>query len=261
MKSSECKLNAREKLSGKWGKAACISLVYTIIFFVIGFVEGLFPESIQPILSLIVAIIEVPLGFGLIFSFFKLYNGDEVNVFDFLTLGFSNFAKSWKISLRIFLKMIVPVILIIISYILIAVGISMTMASLMLYNSSSTTGFSAITIIGFILLIVSMIWAITKSYYYQLAYIIAVDNSDLDSKEAIEKSQELMNGNRRSLFVLQLSFIGWAILAVFTFGIGYLWLVPYIQCAIIAFYKGLTGNSSNIKAEVITENDNPIQEN
>lgn len=259
MKSSECKLNARESLSGKWGKAVCISLAYTIIFFVIGFAEGLFPESIQPILSLIVAVIEVPLGFGLIFSFFKLYNGDEVNVFDFLTLGFSNFAKSWKISLRIFLKMIVPVILIIISYILIAVGISMTMASLMLYGSSSTTGFSAITIIGFILLIVSMIWAITKSYYYQLAYIIAVDNSDLDSKEVIEKSQELMNGNRGSLFVLQLSFIGWAILAVFTFGIGYLWLVPYIQCAMIAFYKALIGNSSNIKAEVVTENDNPIQ--
>lgn len=261
MKSSKCKLNARENLSGKWGKAVSISLVYALIFFVIGYIEGLFPESIQPILSIIVAVVEVPLGFGLIFSFFKLYNGDEVNIFDFLTLGFSNFAKSWQISLRIFLKMIIPVILIIISYILIAVGISMTIASLMLYNSSSTTDFSAITIIGFILLIISMIWAITKSYFYQLAYIISIDNSDLSSKECIEKSQELMNGNRKSLFVLQLSFIGWAILAVFTFGIGYLWLVPYIQCAMIAFYKELIDNSSNIKAEVKTENDNPIQEN
>lgn len=61
-----------------------------------------------------------------------------------------------------------------------------------------------------------------------------------------------MQGKRSKLFFLQLSFIGWAILAVFTFGIGYLWLLPYMQFATIAFYDFVAGN--DITAEVIQDN-------
>ena len=66
-----------------------------------------------------------------------------------------------------------------------------------------------------------------------------------------------MTGKRGKLFCLQLSFIGWAILAVFTLGIGYLWLIPYVQIAIIAFYKFACGDSENKKIDgsVIVENE------
>ena len=105
-----------------------------------------------------------------------------------------------------------------------------------------------------------MIWSITKSYYYQLAYLIAADNPEMSSKEAVLKSEELMNNKRGKLFCLQFSFVGWAILASFTLGIAYLWLLPYIQFALIAFYKYATGNISDVKAEVVTENNSdPIQ--
>lgn len=259
MISSDFRTEAREKLSGKWGKVACISLAYALVFFVLGMIEGLFPNSMKPIFSIITVVIEIPLAFGLIIAFMKLYNDEEVKAFDFLSLGFSNFAKSWKISLHILVKMIVPVILVIISYVLIAFGSVGTIGSA-LYSSSATTGFGALAIVGFILLIVSAIWVTTKSYYYKIAYFVAVDNSDLTAKEAVEKSQELMTGNRAKLFWLELSFIGWAILAAVTFGIGYLWLIPYIQFATIAFYKFVSSNNSNVEAEVVTENnDNPIQ--
>ena len=105
-----------------------------------------------------------------------------------------------------------------------------------LVSSSSSTA-SIWLLLGGVLLIVSSIWNITKSYYYQLAYIVAAENPELSAKETVEESQKLMTGKRGKLFCLQLSFIGWAILAVFTLGIGYLWLTPYIQLAIIAFYK------------------------
>lgn len=111
-----------------------------------------------------------------------------------------------------------------------------------------------------ILLFFCFVYNITKSYYYQIAYFIAVDNADLTAKEAVEKSQELMAGNRAKLFWLELSFIGWAILATIPFCIGYLWLAPYVQMATIAFYKFVIGDNSNIEAKVVTENnDNPIQ--
>jgi uncharacterized membrane protein len=41
------------------------------------------------------------------------------------------------------------------------------------------------------------------------------------------------------LFLLDLSFIGWAILSLFTFGIGFFFLQPYVQIAHAAFYEDL----------------------
>ena len=41
------------------------------------------------------------------------------------------------------------------------------------------------------------------------------------------------------LFCLDLSFIGWALLAVLTAGIGNLWLVPYMTVSRAAFYRSL----------------------
>lgn len=259
MISSDFRAEARRKLSGKWGKAVCLTLAYAVVFFVLGFIEGLFPESMNGIFSIVSTVIEVPLSFGFIIAFMKLFNDEEVKAFDFFSLGFSNFAKSWKISLQILVKMIIPVILVIVSYVIIGLGAVGTVGA-SLYSSSATAGFGALTIIGFILLIVSTIWAATKSYYYQLSYFVAVDNSDLTAKEVVEKSKELMTGKRGKLFCLQLSFIGWAILAVIPFCIGYLWLAPYIQFATIAFYKFVSGNNSNVEAEVVTENnDSPVQ--
>lgn len=255
MVSSDFRTEARRKLSGKWGKAISIFIAYSFIFFVMGFVEGLFPEAIQSLLSLAVAVIEVPLAFGFIISLLKLFNEEDVKAFDFLSSGFSNFKKSWGVSLNILLKMLVPVILLIVSYVLVASGMTFLAVSSGIFatTSSSTSSVGIIlSVLGFILLVVSWIWAITKSYYYQLAYFVAAENPELTGKQAVLKSEELMKNNRAKLFWLQLSFVGWAILCVFTFGIGFLWLMPYMQFAIISFYKHLSGNTQ-APAETPTE--------
>lgn len=256
MNSSDLRKEARNKLSGKWGKAALIALAYAVVFIVIDLVSRHLPESAQSIVSLIVTIIEIPLAFGLLLSLFKLYNDEEVNAFDFLSLGFSNFKKSWAVSLRIFVKMILPIILLIVSIALIIGGLVGTNTALLsdalstsniASLSASTTGkLSGVAILGFILYIVSIIWLIVRSYSYQLAFVIAADDDDLSSKEAIDRSAKLMNGNRWKLFCLQFSFIGWAIIACFTLGIGMLWLAPYIQFAIFAFYKYLNVDSKTV---------------
>ena len=56
---------------------------------------------------------------------------------------------------------------------------------------------------------------------------------------AIEESKYLMSGNKWRLFCLQLSFIGWYILAIFTAGIGGIFLIPYVKAAYTAFYLDL----------------------
>jgi uncharacterized membrane protein len=48
--------------------------------------------------------------------------------------------------------------------------------------------------------------------------------------------------------VLQLSFIGWYIVSMFTFGIGLLWVMPYQECTNANFYAWLTAKKSATEA-------------
>ena len=74
---------------------------------------------------------------------------------------------------------------------------------------------------------------------YSQAYYILNDNSEMGAMEAIEKSKELMKGQKGKLFLLQLSFIGWFFLSILTLGIGLLWLVPYYQTTMANFYEDI----------------------
>ena len=254
MISSDFRAEARRKLAGKWGKGACIMLAFLLVTFVINFIIGLLPDSYEWLGQIIDIVINVPLSFGILYAFLKLYKDENVGAFDFFKLGFNNFGKSWSITFNIFLKMIVPAIVIIISYILIAVGISLYYTSLFVtYSTSAVNGYVFIAIIGFILLVVSSIWATTKYYFYQLAFLISIENEDMSAEEAVTESKKAMTGKRAGLFWLQLSFIGWAILGAISFGIGFLWIIPYVHCATIAFYKYAIGDSSNVEVQSIDD--------
>lgn len=82
---------------------------------------------------------------------------------------------------------------------------------------------------------------IIASYSYAMTKYILAEHPELTPSEAITRSKEMMTGNRWSLFILQLSFIGWRILCLFTLGIGNLWLNPYVNAAEAAFYRDLSG--------------------
>jgi uncharacterized membrane protein len=245
MVSSDYKKQALKKLNGRWGEVALIAFLYSLIIWVFQFLA----RSV-PFLSLGLIVVEIPLVFGLVLSFYKIFNNGNPECFDFFTDGFKNFERAWGISLRILVKLIVPFILIIVSVLLIAFG-SMAYVSKPLFQSSyePDSNFIIFIILGSVLLVVSSVWFIVKNYYYAISKIIAVDNPDLSTLEVVEKSKTLMTGNRAKLFVLQLSFIGWAILCVFTLGIGYFWLTPYIQFAEIAFYKNLIGDNGTIEID------------
>ena len=69
--------------------------------------------------------------------------------------------------------------------------------------------------------------------------------------EAITKSREMMNGNKWNAFVLDLSFLGWAILGIITLGIVYvLYTQPYICATDAEIYNKLKGDSEEIPVEL-----------
>lgn len=82
---------------------------------------------------------------------------------------------------------------------------------------------------------------IVASLSYAMTDYILAENPELTATDAIEQSKSMMYGNRLRLFCLQFSFIGWDILATLTFGIGYLWIMPYKQAAYAAFYREISG--------------------
>lgn len=82
---------------------------------------------------------------------------------------------------------------------------------------------------------------IVASYSYAMAPYILLEDPDCTGSEALRRSKALMDGNKLDLFVLDLSFIGWSILAAMTMGIGSLWLNPYTKASRASFYRNLTG--------------------
>ena len=78
---------------------------------------------------------------------------------------------------------------------------------------------------------------IIKLFSYSMTKYILEEYPELSASEAIDRSRAMMRGHKFDLFWLYLSFIGWAILCVLTAGIGYLWLVPYMETAETAFYE------------------------
>lgn len=78
---------------------------------------------------------------------------------------------------------------------------------------------------------------------YSQAYYIMLDNPELSSLEAINRSKEMMKGHKMDYFVLGLSFFGWVLLGSLTLGIAFLWIGPYMSTTYANFYRSLVGES------------------
>ena len=81
---------------------------------------------------------------------------------------------------------------------------------------------------------------IVKGYAYRLVPYILSENPTLSKDEALKESNRLMMGNKWKAFVLDLSFIGWNILCLLTWGVLEIFYVgPYRNATYAAFYEAV----------------------
>ncbi len=80
---------------------------------------------------------------------------------------------------------------------------------------------------------------------YSQSFFILNDNQNIEALKAIELSKSMMDGFKGKLFLLYLSFIGWVFLCLLTGGIGFIWLIPYVQTTLAQFYMELKKNSDS----------------
>ncbi len=74
---------------------------------------------------------------------------------------------------------------------------------------------------------------------YTFAIYLVIDK-DVAGNDSLKQSREMMKGYKWNYFKFELSFLGWIILGIFTLGILYIWLIPYMNIANILYYEKLT---------------------
>ena len=214
---AELKQNAKNSLRGKWGSAIVVTILFAGLTFATAFVLSILENiigigtlfisqkvEILPLLSLVVSLITSVL---------------ELLVIAPLTIGlysyFLNLSEDNKPSVETLFD-----------------GFKKSFSNSVVMNI-------LITIYTFLWTLLFIIPGVIKSYSYSMAFYIMAENPSISAGEAITRSKELMNGHKMELFFLQLSFLGWGILATFTCGIGFLWLVPYMNKTTANFYQSI----------------------
>jgi uncharacterized membrane protein len=79
---------------------------------------------------------------------------------------------------------------------------------------------------------------------YAMTFFLMSEDPTLKGKEALDKSKALMTNHRWKLFCLGLRFLGWFLVGALTFGIGFLWIIPYLHTSIARFYDDLLENGA-----------------
>ena len=257
MKSNyELKSEAYNLLSKDWGNAIGV----TFILFCVSIAASLIPYA-GDVIGIIIA---GPLAFGTALFFLKVSKGEKGEIEDLFHAFKSKEAFSFSLIAYLFtLIIIIPVFVVcIIIWVTLFVGDFENIASLinsgtasLIENGTSSppytmdpsflneysspifdSGIGIIILSGLIIIFVPIT---IVSLLLSQVYFILADQKTISGFRAIEMSWNVMKGKKMKLFLLQLSFIGWAILSVFTFFIGLLFLYPYVLTTYAKFYQNL----------------------
>ena len=192
-----------------------------------------------------------PLAYGSSKFFLCTQRNQDAN-FEMLGDGFNRYGKTFLTGLALMLFMFLWSLVIIVPQIIFSVclvWIRMDMAQTIVPSILALVCAAIMAI---------MCWLpIVKSLSYRMTFYVMVD-FNLSGRKAISKSVELMKGYKAKLFRLGLSFFGWYLLSSLTFGIGAIFLAPYVEATVAEFYAELL-DCHGITPEQSPENDDNLK--
>ena len=248
--NSELKSEAYNLISEDWG----IAIGATVVIIIINIAVGLIPSIIGEILTILIA---GPIAFGTALFFLKISKGEKGEIENLFIAFKSKEALFSSISAYLLTLLIfVPTVLICgIFWVALFLGDIENLSSVLgganfedspyaldpkVLNEYSSPIFDSgiVTIVLSAIIIIFLPIVILSLILSQVFFLLADQKVD-KGFEAIKMSWNLMKGNKKKLFLLQLSFIGWVILSVFTLFIGFLFLYPYMMTSFSKFYQNL----------------------
>lgn len=91
----------------------------------------------------------------------------------------------------------------------------------------------------FLWLLLLIIPGIIAALSYAMVFYIFADNPSLRPQEILERSKKMMDGYKLKLFYMFLRFLLLAVLCVLTLGVGFLWLIPFVNITLAKFYDDI----------------------
>lgn len=269
----ETKRSAKVALSGNYGKALLVSLIPAMIAGGLGFGSNFFSGFLRIFeetaaeaeyvsdaeaaaillgslgLIMVIWIIAVAVSFVMTVLQSNLLTGTAKFYLNMATgnsnFGFSNlfsqfargFMKPFALDLIMGLKI---TLWFMIGYI---PGVIMVIPAVLFFQNSYNLLGGICIFIAVVLILVGLILAVIASLRYSMAYFALAENRDFGPLDAIRHSKELMSGNKANYVLLNLSFIGWILLSCLTFGVGFIFLEPYLNATITVFYCDISGKA------------------
>jgi len=239
MDNAKLKSLARQRLQGKYS----VVVISLLLFMVLGGCCSFVAIAVDApwTSSILMFIVEALLMMGFVGIILNISRGKKVSLDDLFT-KVDLFGKYIVITLLLGLAGFVISLLEYLSF------TSLIMVSL--YHTELNLFLAIFLIIfGLFLTIAIIMVGIYLAIAFSQTYFILYDEPKLEILKVLEKSFDMMADYTLEYFVLVLSFIGWAILGIFTLGILYLWLIPYMLVTFAIFYdkikavyEGTTGN-------------------
>ncbi len=107
------------------------------------------------------------------------------------------------------------------------------------YISEKDPENTGLYLIGVVLLLVSYVASYIFSLMISQVFFLYLDDTQKPVTEVFAESIAMMKGHKGRLFYIQISFIGWLILSLFTFGVLLIWVGPYMVTTFAEFYRNL----------------------
>lgn len=195
----EYRAQAREALQNRWGEAAIVSLIILLAAIIIA-TPSFIAEWAGSITTLL-SVLVLPLQYAYYISLLERTRGNEEELTHYTFQYTINhaYANTRFLVAGLFIMLISMV--------------------------------AAIFTLG--------IGAIVVKYMYSMVPYLLHDYPELTPREAMKISREMMSGQKWELFVLDLTFIGWILLSIITFGVGMIFVEAYMSTARAAFYEDL----------------------
>ena len=145
------------------------------------------------------------------------------------------FSETESFFKYIFLMLIIGVIVGIL-FLLAAIDFK-SLVSIIFYQSEISKSL-AIFLIAFGLLLAAAITLVAAyiAISFSQALFILVDRKEFSVKQILIESFDMMETFMLEYFILAISFIGWILLSILTFGLLFIWVMPYILITLAYFY-------------------------
>lgn len=226
METKKLKKKARQKLTGKYITTIAALLIYSLIGgLFVGTSKLIYNENMYIFFNIIITGL---LYMGLLQIFIKVARGKKTSVKDL----FSRTDLFWKCTAITIVLTVFSTICIALEYIAYK-----SLAVFILYQPDMSLAICAsMTILGVVICAAIATFYVVMMASFSQVYYILYENENMPVTEIFEKSMDLMEKHKIDYILFQLSFLLWIILGLFTFGLLYLWLIPYMGVAEVNFY-------------------------